>query len=982
MVRLDNHFSEVSKSPHPHACIIYDDLTAYRRVASKYIIEGLNCSEKCIMAVDNYSQAMIEADFTDAEVDFASMVENGNLTIINVQKSYADNGGFDAMKTVQIWQRESSKAVSEGYEALRVVGEATFSIGKPELADKLIYYENIINRVLFPNYPFKSLCVYDKNLYNPQVIKAAISAHPILFYNDELYLENIHYVPPEIHFNADSDRNEIDMWLTNVKRNNDNLRLLRDSEHKFRSMFEKAPLSYQSLDEKGNFIEVNETWLKALGYGRHEVIGRNFSEFLHPDWKDHFKENFPRFKSVGEVLGVEFEMVKKNRELILVSFHGKIGKDENDFFKQTHCIFQDITTRKISDEALRKSEEKYRNVFENSVVGIFQSTPEGSFIEVNRALAKMMGYNSPQEFITEIIDMETQFYVEPDLRGKFLKIVAENGKIDDFEFEAKCKDGTTRWLSESSRAYFDDKGKTVRIEGIISDIHERKRVEKELRSSEAWHKSILQTAMDGFWLTDLEGKILEVNQAYCQMSGYSHEELLSMKIHDLDKLENKNAVSNRISQIIQNGEIRFESQHRCKDGSIIDVEVAVQYRETDGGKFVCFVRDITEKKNLSKRLQQAQKMESIGNLAGGIAHDFNNILFPIIGLAEMLTEDLPPNSPENENAREILTAGKRGSQLVQQILAFSCQHGHKQMPVRVQHVIKEVLKLSRSSIPMNIEISQDLQQDCGLVLADSTHLHQIGMNLITNAYHAVQDKGGKIHVEVREIEIKCGLNDPNLPPGKYVTLTVVDTGIGIAKDHLDKIFEPYFTTKEKGKGTGLGLSVVYGIVKEHKGEIKVQSEPGKGAWFQVSLPVMAAASDNIVPDRLPQPSGSGHILLVDDEPPITKLEKQILERLGYSVAIMTSSLDALEAFKARPNAYDLVISDMSMPHMTGDQLAGEILKIRPDIPIIICTGFSERLNKETAMALGIKGFLMKPVGKADIAREVQRVLDGYEPTIR
>lgn len=386
-----------------------------------------------------------------------------------------------------------------------------------------------------------------------------------------------------------------------------------------------------------------------------------------------------------------------------------------------------------------------------------------------------------------------------------------------------------------------------------------------------------------------------------------------------------------------------------------------------------------EKSHLEKRLQKAQKLETLGTLAGGIAHDFNNILFPIVGLSELLLEDLTPGTPEWENVKEIETAGKRGAELVKQILAFSRQSDHQLSAIRFQSVMEEVLKLIRSSIPKNIEIIQTLQNDCGLVLSDSIQLHQIGMNLITNAYHAVQENCGKIHVDLREIEVNQRLNDVGLTPGKYATLTVSDTGTGIQEEHLEKIFEPYFTTKEKGKGTGLGLSAVYGIVKEHKGEIKVTSEPGKGTTFQVYIPVMVSSVTEEGAwkgfQSPPLPTGMEHILVVDDEISIAKLEKKMLERLGYTVLERTSSMDALETFKTNPDTYDLVISDMSMPQMTGKRLAEELLKIRPDIPIIICTGFSERFNQDKASIMGIKGLLMKPVMKTELAKEVRRVLD-------
>ncbi len=315
------------------------------------------------MAVDDYTEAMIRDDFSSAHENFDQYLEEKRLVLFSIKESYAGNGGFDPDKTVRTWQKISKKAVDGGFNALRMVAEATFILGSPELAEKLIYYENIINQVLFPFYPFKSLCVYNKDLYPPEIIKTAISAHPTLFCNDELFLQNIHYVPPHIHFKKHRAGDEIEVWLANVKQNNQNIQALRENEYKFRALFENAPLSYQSLDQNGNFLDVNDTWLKILGYTRDEVIGRNFAEFLHSDWKNHFRENFSRFKAVGEMLGVEFEIKKKDGSFIPVSFYGNIGKHSDQSFRQTLCIFQDIT-----DKNKRKNAAFMRRNWNSSVL--------------------------------------------------------------------------------------------------------------------------------------------------------------------------------------------------------------------------------------------------------------------------------------------------------------------------------------------------------------------------------------------------------------------------------------------------------------------------------------------------------------------------------------------------------------------------------------------------------------------------------------
>jgi len=391
-------------------------------------------------------------------------------------------------------------------------------------------------------------------------------------------------------------------------------------------------------------------------------------------------------------------------------------------------------------------------------------------------------------------------------------------------------------------------------------------------------------------------------------------------------------------------------------------------------------RKQAEKENhkLSKQLQQMQKMESIGNLAGGIAHDFNNILFPIIGMSEILLDDLPEGSLEYENAQQILTAGKRGRDLVNQILSFSRQRKHEFIPIRVENVLKEVLKLIRSTIPSNIQFREDIDWGCGLVMADATQIHQVVMNLVTNAFYAIEGISGIIDIKLKEVELKHHkILDKVLPPGKYIKLSIMDNGKGMSQSIQNKVFEPYFTTKKNGKGTGLGLAVAYGIIKEHNGDIKVDSEQGKGSTFSVYMPLMTTTKEfnsTSTSQGLNIQTGTENILIVDDEISIAKLEGQMLSRLGYQVTECTDSCEALNVFKNNPEAFDLVLTDMTMPTMTGDQLAREILSIKPSIPIIICTGFSEGINKEQVKLFGIKGFLMKPVIKSDMAQMVRKML--------
>ena len=350
--------------------------------------------------------------------------------------------------------------------------------------------------------------------------------------------------------------------------------------------------------------------------------------------------------------------------------------------------------------------------------------------------------------------------------------------------------------------------------------------------------------------------------------------------------------------------------------------------------------------NSERQLQQVMKLQAIGTLAGGIAHDFNNILFPIVGYTELTMDDIPEDSQARQNLEEILKATNRAKELVQQILTFSRQNCQERKPLKVQSLIKEAVKLLRATIPSSIDIECNIDEFCGLIKGDPTQIHQIIMNLCTNAYHAMQETGGKLEVSLKEIDISYeqSVERVGMKVGKHVELVVKDSGHGMDPQVIERIFEPYYTTKKQGKGTGLGLSVIHGIVKNHGGDITVSSQPGRGSSFKVYLPIIDEVEEEIRTDNpLIEINGKERILLIDDEQQIIDIERQILERLGYTVTAKTDSQEALEEFAAQPDHFDLVITDMTMPKMTGDQLAQQMMNIKPQIPVILCTGFNEAI---------------------------------------
>lgn len=381
-------------------------------------------------------------------------------------------------------------------------------------------------------------------------------------------------------------------------------------------------------------------------------------------------------------------------------------------------------------------------------------------------------------------------------------------------------------------------------------------------------------------------------------------------------------------------------------------------------------------KEKDAQIRHIQKMESIGRLAGGIAHDFNNIISIILGNAELAIDDTPEWLPAREFLNEIKTACLRAKDVVRQLLNFARKSESNREPLEVNLIVSETLKLIRASIPATIEIRTDITEDPHTILADPTQIHQVLINFCANAAHAMRETGGLLEVTLNNVEFgpSDSLPQPDMKPGHYVRLAVQDTGHGIPPQYLNKIFDPYFTTKEVGEGPGMGLSVVHGIVKSHEGVITVQSEVGRGTLFEVFFPVIHPEKLSGIPNKEAAPTGDETILLVDDEAILVKMLRMMLERLGYRVEAFQKATEALDRFRAEPDHFKLLITDMTMPDMTGDQLANEIFKIRPGFPVILCTGYSDRINEEKARALGIRGYLEKPINKSRLAKTIRNAL--------
>jgi PAS domain S-box-containing protein len=665
----------------------------------------------------------------------------------------------------------------------------------------------------------------------------------------------------------------------------------------------------------------------------------------------------------------------------------------NLFLRETEALSKLILWRKQAEEALRESKEVLRATIESTADGILVVNDKGQIICTNERFVQL--WRIPEELIKERKDNKLLNFVLDQLKEPeaFLSKVQALYKTSDEDFDVlDFKDG--RFFERFSSPLIRDGQIPGRV-WSFRDITDRKRAEEALRKSEERFKFLAEKMADIIWTVNRDFQTTYVSPSIEKILGFTPEERKRQTLEEMITPGSLNKVRMMFLEELRRDEagnadldraVIIEVEYYRKDGSTVWMENTVKAMRDHSGAIDGLYgvsRDITERKiaeqektRLQSQLQQVQKLESLGTLAGGIAHDFNNILGIIVGNTELAMDDIPDWNPARHNLEEIRTASMRARDMVRQILAFSRKTPQKMKPVKIIPIIKESLKFLRSSIPTTIEIHQNISSESDTVLADPTQINQVFINLCTNAVHAMGEKGGVLEVSLENIELHaCSSMDYcDLSSGKYVRLTVNDTGHGIEPKILKRIFDPYFTTKGVGEGSGMGLSVVHGIVKRHGGGISVSSEPGKGTIFQVLFPCIEDEPEPEVEIAVKIPGGNERILFVDDEKAMVDAIQPMIKRLGYKVTGRTSSIEALEAFRANPDRFDLVITDFTMPNMTGLELAKELLKLRSDIPIILCTGYSEHINEEKAKKNGIRAFVMKPVVLDEIANTVRKVL--------
>jgi PAS domain S-box-containing protein len=651
------------------------------------------------------------------------------------------------------------------------------------------------------------------------------------------------------------------------------------------------------------------------------------------------------------------------------------------------ALEKEIACRRESEQVLTDIGHSYRALVENTPDIFYRTDINGSVQYASPAVYRQSGY-TVNEAIG--INLAQQVYAFPEERERFLKELGEKGFVRNFEARLKRKDGSTWWACTNAQFFKGPDGSVQGVEGITRDItsikeaeEEQKRVRQELEASHKMLKSFLNAVPDLLVVLDRDFNILYSN--YKEQDQFPDNR--SEKYTCYQRYKNLTAPCEDCSArtVFDTGQIVERQTENPTDGHINEVRVFPIFDDQGRVELVVeYIRDITEQKKMEAerqtyetRLQQIQKMEALGTLAGGIAHDFNNILVAVIGYAELSLGAMPKSSPLRRNLQQIIQAGMRARDLVQQILTFSRQEKREPKPLQIGILVKEALEMLRSTLPATIEIKQQFASKVENVMADPTQIHQVIINLCTNAAQAMEDEGGLLTVDLTQVDLKARdvAAHPGMQQGSYVRLTVSDTGQGIAPGVIGKIFHPYFTTKDKGKGTGLGLAMVHGIIKSYGGFINVQSQLDHGAVFQVYIPTIEQLVTHDDPQAGELATGNEHILLVDDEPLVIEVLQEMLELQGYRITAADGGTRALETFRKAPQAFDLVITDMTMPKLTGDRLSQEIKKIRTDIPIILCTGFSDKLADKCPLDYGVQDFMVKPIKQADLIKTVRNVLD-------
>ncbi len=764
-------------------------------------------------------------------------------------------------------------------------------------------------------------------------------------------------------------------------------------EGNVRLLMESTGEGIYGLDLEGNCTFCNPAALRMLGYDdREQLYGKNMHALIHHTNQDGSDSPVKECKvshSLKSGMGIHVDdeiLWRKDGTSFQAEYWSYPVRSEGSLVGSVGT-FVDITERKQAEKNLQASEMYFRTLVENAPYCIHELDLQGRFLSVNPAGLQMMNCEKEAQLIgTSYLDGVTL-----EDRARVLAHLANacHGQSAEFEFKT-AEDNPPKIIASNFIPIRNSEKHIKSIMGFSQDISDRKRVELELEQQRNFLRQVIDINPNFVFAKDRAGRFTLINQAVAKAYGTTVEELLGKSDADV------NLNSEEVEFFRKNDLMVLDSlqDEFIPEEVITDATGKTRWLQTvkrpligeDGNAYAVLgvATDITARKRAEealqkkdRELQQAQKMESIGTLAGGIAHDFNNVLSGIFGFTEMALKTIPQNEQLRTYLEEVLHAASRAKDLVKRILAFSRNMDIERRPTDPHLLLKEVLKFLRATLPSSIEIKEHITGDLGIINADPTQIYQVIVNLCTNAEFAMRETGGVLEIRLETIEVSKELHamHPQLKLGfAHLRLSIQDTGQGMSLNVQKRIFEPFFTTKVVGEGVGMGLSVVHGIIASHGGVITVHSQLGQGTTFVIYLPKTNTEVIPGIPEKMSIATGRGNVLLVEDEESLAGLGKLMIEQLGYSVEVHTSSLHALESFKRSPQKFDVVISDQTMPILTGEGLARKLLEVQSDLPIILCTGYSHTMTSEKAKAMGIRAFLMKPIQMRELAAILHEVL--------
>ncbi|MBC8871024.1 MAG: PAS domain S-box protein [Planctomycetes bacterium] len=773
---------------------------------------------------------------------------------------------------------------------------------------------------------------------------------------------------------------------------------LQGADHTYRTLIEQMGQGAATIDRDGHILYANQALCRLLNTNVSVLLGSSIYDYVEekhrPALHAAFQTNLGDAPTVESVLAVA-DAANVPVQMSLVRVHVEevvlfcvVFADLTEQIRRAEQLEEAVAER---TQELRAARDYIDSMIQSMASMLVVASPDGEIVTVNEAACTALGYaedeliGQPALLLFEEEEDSAELILSEDalpFKRTILDRLVREGSVNNIEKSLLTKAGEKTPVLVSGSVMRDHQGKIRGVVCLALDITERMRAEEARRKTESLHKMILMTAMDGFWRVDTQGRLLDVNDAYCRMSGYNREELLGMSIPDLEAQETPADTEARLRQIVAEGEARFESKHRRKDGNTFDVEVGVQYKADSGGQMVAFFRDITGRKLLEEQLRHIQKMEAVGQLAAGVAHEFNNLLFGILGSAELILATQEGELPKHLDRplRDIKKCGRRGAALTKQLLSFARKKAPEVSRFDISQVVSDLDSVVQQVSGERIKLEIDLASDLPPVEADRGEIEQALLNLARNARDAMPDGGTlTIRTAPEQLDEARVSAHPHARPGAYAQLSVADTGCGMSPETMQRVFEPFFTTKPAGKGTGLGLSTVFADVTQNGGIIEVESRQGEGTEFHIYLPnaeeAVDAASDDA--ERLPDrpPGGTETILVCDDDEVVLDSAAFLLKARGYSVVRALGANEALQAVASHDGTIELLLTDVTMPDMNGWELAQKLTAQRPDMKVIFMSGYAEDVLRAGAAGGEHIEFLQKPPASDTLFRRIREVLD-------